>query len=664
MLQYPTNVSPENTAKPADATQMSFTFNGDRLSYINVKATDMATGERISIGYYSEDMGNVLPVYNGDKVTFPPSSQAQGLTDGHNYVWQVMMSQRDLAGENNLYDIPVCRGSIEEQGTGSSTTFLISPNLPIYEWGYNGNDGYYYPTEVDGVIMAGMMMEFNGEYRLITRYKTVQSGETYRGLIEVEEAFTTTPTIGDRYQIYSNYLISPQYYFMCRGVPSLSLTLDYERDGGETVNNALNLCVSGTYSHPNNTPIKYYKLTLYGYADTFQKSCKLKETDRIFSQQIDYNFGSCLLGVDPITGEDITDVTYRVVCDIVTQDNNSYAGYTEMTVEGIRDYAPSIVGLSWNPIGGYACNYNPNTTTLARERCYRTDLDTNEVVRLDGVERSFDFKVSTKGKYKYTTVFYSPDGRPYTLSTHHFYVNTNFTGYYIYALIPNGQGSYTLTDTWRFVCDIDNTTVSQNFDRVQHIGVGRYPSVSSTDLNYMSGTLSGNIGHLNCCDHTFHDDIALVKAWREFISQPHPFLLKSQKGDVWIVNIVDSPQVEYQEDYHRIPTRFTISWAECENVNDVTINYVNAGDYEKFKNSEAYRCSPEIPCEFDVTTDSDYIFRIDAKEAVIIAYVGDYKNPKIPDTLGGYPVRIICATAFYGAGINTVSLPEGIRIIE
>ena len=80
MLQYPTNVSPENTAKPADTTRMSFTFNGDRLSYYKICATKLSTGYRYSLYTYSEDEGNRLPVYNGEEVTM--DSNAPYLENG------------------------------------------------------------------------------------------------------------------------------------------------------------------------------------------------------------------------------------------------------------------------------------------------------------------------------------------------------------------------------------------------------------------------------------------------------------------------------------------------------------------------------------------------------------------------------------------------------
>lgn len=659
MLQYPTNVSPENTAKPASSTVMSFTFNGDRLSYYNIKATDMATGEKIGIGYWGEAMESHggCPAFNGDQITMATS--AQGLTDGHDYVWQVMMAQRDLAGENNLYDIPVCRGSIQSGGSGSPTVLFVDKHLPLYEWGYNGNDGKYYPTKVDDVVMAGMVIEINGERRFIENYLPADTYDQY-GAVTIDSAFTNLPTTGARYQIYSNYLISPQYYFMCRALPSLTLSMEYS-------SNADGLKIIGEYSQANNTPIKYYEVTLY--AQTTDPSSQLDsailiaKSGKIFSQRIDYIFENCFADVIGSDGEEAPIVYYRAICEMVTQDNVVYSAYTSYELDGIDDYAPNEITHVWHPINGYGCCFDQNAAMGGNARYYRTDLNTGEKVSLTSGEVEFDFKVSTKGNYRYTTILYEgATGRPYLRSITHNEVTTDFDGYYISALVPKGENAYTLTDTWKFICDIDNTTVAQNLGNVLQIGYSKYTTMSSTEVNYMTGTLSGYVGYFSCCDHEYHDEISVVKAWREFISAPHPFLLKSQKGDVWVVNIVENPTVEYQEDYYKIPTRFTFSWAECANINDVYIEY--NGLTSSFMQSDQYLCARDLPEEYDITNESDYIYCTEGNSATIVAYIGNYTDPRIPDKLGGKPVTRICSTAFYESGIRSAWLPASIQYIE
>jgi hypothetical protein len=93
----------------------------------------------------------------------------------------------------------------------------------------------------------------------------------------------------------------------------------------------------------------------------------------------------------------------------------------------------------------------------------------------------------------------------------------------------------------------------------------------------MSGTLSAMSGYVDCTTHKYVEDIDLIRAWREFITRPTIYMLKSQKGDVWIVNITDAPTTTYEENQKDIPTTFSFNWAECCSVNDIKIHPRNSG---------------------------------------------------------------------------------------
>ena len=207
----------------------------------------------------------------------------------------------------------------------------------------------------------------------------------------------------------------------------------------------------------------------------------------------------------------------------------------------------------------------------------------------------YDLTASTKGNYQYTLKRFDDDGGvmiPVVMPSYEGIgtfpseiIHTNETAYYITNLIPTQDQSdiyhpnesaskkymFNIGDTWKFMCDIQNTTVTNNLDTVTHVGYSKYTASTSTDVNYMSGTLSGFFGRMNCAEKKFEDNIALVRAWREFITQKGVFLLKSQKGDVWVVNITDNPTTDYDESYHTIPTTFSFSWAEAYDVHDLLL---------------------------------------------------------------------------------------------
>jgi hypothetical protein len=134
---------------------------------------------------------------------------------------------------------------------------------------------------------------------------------------------------------------------------------------------------------------------------------------------------------------------------------------------------------------------------------------------------------------------------------------------------------YKVGDSWKFSGDVQSTTVTQNTDRSLHVGYNTYPSLTLTTTNYMSGTLTAMLGFVDCVTSygtkKYEDNIETVRAWREFITRPAIYMLKSQKGDVWIVNITDGITTTYDESIKEIPTTISFSWAECCSVDDIII---------------------------------------------------------------------------------------------
>ena len=71
--------------------------------------------------------------------------------------------------------------------------------------------------------------------------------------------------------------------------------------------------------------------------------------------------------------------------------------------------------------------------------------------------------------------------------------------------------------------------------------------------------------------------------------------------------------------------------------------------------------SPESP---DIAPDSVWTYTITDGAATVTGYSGDSTYPRIPDTLGGAPVRIISAGTFTGTAVRNVYVPEGVTTIE
>lgn len=616
MIQYPTNVSPQNIAIDATDTidtHITFTSNADYLSYVRYRIFEYDTGKMVvnDVNYKTD----FSPLgYNGYKIS---TNFGNGvLVNGKDYILQMMLCQRNANGTEFLYDMPVL-GGVVANSPARNKIYVADNITSIYPWGYTS--GVYYPCSPIG---DSMIIKINGESHVIKYYNPqVTVDDKVYGMIETVDSFSFDVTGSMNYEIYSNFVISPQYFFSCRSKPSVLFT---------HTNYSNRIYVKGTYSQAQNSLIKYYVLKLYwsnnsSFWNTPESNGSrtelVEETNKIYSQDIEYNFWNCYRH-DSNYAHGTNDY-YKIVCEIVTQDNMVYtnddyiitltsADHSEVTGNTLYSY-----DISWDKKKGRVIHAlrgygSAGNGTYGEYELFRTDLDNNEIVMLEphffervgDVLYGYDITASTHGNYKYELFLFDsteehigavviPDVDTQYTGIGDFPCNTIKTdecAYYITDLNmlddsdslyrPNSSGTkklrFSIGDTWKFVGEIQDTTITNNLDRITHVGYGRYVSSTSTDVNYMSGTLSAMIGYVNCTTKEYVDNIALVRAWRKFITQKKPFLLKSQKGDVWIVNITDNPTTQYQENYHKIPTTFSFSWAESYNINEVVITDLNA----------------------------------------------------------------------------------------
>lgn len=63
-------------------------------------------------------------------------------------------------------------------------------------------------------------------------------------------------------------------------------------------------------------------------------------------------------------------------------------------------------------------------------------------------------------------------------------------------------------------------------------------------------------------------------------------------------------------------------------------------------------------------TELDFIYEINNSEVTLIRYISDYKVIKLPETIEGYPCRIVSNGCFYGCDVEDVVIPSCYRVIE
>ena len=126
MIQYPTNVAPQN--RSIDATGVNhiiYTFNGDYLMAAYYKVINYDTGEA---EFTSLQMNNdSSPIgYNGYQIS---SASLTGLSNKRRYITQMMLMQGNASG-TPICDMPVLGGTV--QATNSFTSFILRVGLSQY----------------------------------------------------------------------------------------------------------------------------------------------------------------------------------------------------------------------------------------------------------------------------------------------------------------------------------------------------------------------------------------------------------------------------------------------------------------------------------------------------------------------------------------------------
>lgn len=217
MIEAPINVTPNNETIYIDKTmvdgeyinppKMSFTFNGDNLSWWRCEYYNNTSGELLITSYAPKDRIPFKNRYrNGDTVTINETVAAEYYENGNDYKYRVILYQAD-SNNNPLCDMLCVTGRIRS-GAGSSVTV---------EAGITDIDE---PYVMDGITIGYCMIEIvsadsNGVYKYIQKIK-INGYNKATGEITLDSAITGTVKQGDRYKVFRSYYKSPCYFVRCR----------------------------------------------------------------------------------------------------------------------------------------------------------------------------------------------------------------------------------------------------------------------------------------------------------------------------------------------------------------------------------------------------------------------------------------------------------------
>jgi hypothetical protein len=130
---------------------------------------------------------------------------------------------------------------------------------------------------------------------------------------------------------------------------------------------------------------------------------------------------------------------------------------------------------------------------------------------------------ATKGKtYKYAII-------PTTANSS-YYVSTNdaTVDYFDWILIDTVTYA-----SFNLQLNVESGTLQQNTSTSEYIGFTKYPAISESSVNYMSGSIRCLFG--NMINNSLVDNTDLYDSFCEFITSGHLKLLKDRKGSCWKV---------------------------------------------------------------------------------------------------------------------------------
>lgn len=254
---------------------------------------------------------------------------------------------------------------------------------------------------------------------------------------------------------------------------------------------------------------------------------------------------------------DITDVKLQVKYELQPKfihDNKTVQAINYVADSSTKTFTSVPLPDERPTICNCKINYKDCTVDISHgnyvEIIQREDMKTGEIKTLvSGTLLAQDWFAASNKTYRYHVVSIVEQDNEYKYTTERITntVTPEWDCWSITALLPaedesgfsECDGEIYRTDytygTWRLFVEPEMDDVVQNMSPTVHETIHALPKVTSSEANYISGGITCGLGQIECSDKTFIDDIYKVEAWRKFITQKCVYLLKSPKGDVWVV---------------------------------------------------------------------------------------------------------------------------------
>ena len=610
----------------------SFTFNGDHLSWGQLEYYDVDTDESVAHAYFPSDgdWRNYVR-YNGDTIRIRGTVLAGFAVSGRNYKYLLRQYQNDITTGDPLCNIRFGSGIVQALPSGDTgTTITIDKDIKKLR-----NPYYYTYPDTTQFLVGCTYIEIGHERRMITNYNkstgviTIESGFTsgtvtvgalYRmytnyiesGYYDFKVRDIPTVTVSEQLSsdsalsltgtyVHPNHVNMESYKFRiyASGSDDNYISGQFPSTFGDGIDNkhlplqtGLSTTIIGkrimvaTSTSITTTPItdgysgiiqSYDSVTgiatlrqpiagtiepeLY-YSIFMEEEVLIDESDTTYNYYLDYlsyaYFWDKQLSIELETVSKEKQVTRTTI------QTSHTSGSTSLGVTATVNQLTELQAVS--------TQLSSNVGTINIYRKDNVNTQWLHIGQLQGTERQFtDWTAGNNRQYVYR--FQKSGYAP--VDTSAFY--TKFKGWTISALNPldssyqNNRQAYSIGETWHFIAGSQPSDISDNLSIVQHEGTSSYPTTSRANTKYESGSFSTQLFTVQCPANRIVDDIERVERWVKFISGDNPFLLKSAKGDVWVVNIVNTPTRQYEEGKPNIWTTISYDWVQVADTRKIYI---------------------------------------------------------------------------------------------
>jgi hypothetical protein len=178
-----------------------------------------------------------------------------------------------------------------------------------------------------------------------------------------------------------------------------------------------------------------------------------------------------------------------------------------------------------------------------------------------------DYNVKNNTDYSYQVFAETPSFLSQPLITSES-VTTSWWNWSLVGLKNTDTDNFYYVDTdnvWKFDTELSSEALVQNVDRNTFEGFTKYPKVTKSDKNYITGGITALIS--NPVNGVYSDTVAMKNNFRDFVNNGEIKLLRDRKGSAWLVETMSN--------------EFQLTDKSAEQITQLTFKFTQIGDSDE-----------------------------------------------------------------------------------